>query len=129
MKLDKEWTRGVPDRWPAAGEYLGRETGHDFPVLAHLRHRRAIRAIATMIKENFGETVVGRDQKLAAGLIYAKTVDNAVLEREMRALGGTELADSPAQSLARAIAPSPARVDEQTIEAARLIPPSGVVEL
>ncbi|MGQ0467792.1 MAG: carboxymuconolactone decarboxylase family protein [Sporichthyaceae bacterium] len=129
IKLDREWTTGVPDRWPAVGEFLRRETGHDFPVLAHLRHRRAVRAIATMIKENLGETVLGRDQKLAAGLIYARTVDSAVLEREICALGGVELADSPAQTLAGAISPSPAAVDGAAIAAARTMAPAAVVEL
>jgi len=129
IKLDKEWTRGVPDRWPAVGEFLQRKTGHNFPVLAHLRHRRAIRAIATMIKENLSDSVVGHDQKLAAGLIYAKSVDNPALEREIRALGGTELPDSPPQALARAISLSPAAVDQDAIDSAGEIPPPGIVEL
>ncbi len=72
IKLDKAWTGGVPDRWPAVGEYLRQRTGHSFPVLSHLRHRRAVRAIATMIKENLGESVIGLDNKLAAGLTYAR---------------------------------------------------------
>lgn len=123
IKLDKEWTKGVPDRWPAVGEFLRRETGHSFPVLAHLRHRRAIRAIATMIKENLGESIIGHEQKLAAGLTYAKTVDDSALEWEIRALGGTELPESPAQILARAISPSPAAVDQSAIDSARELPP------
>jgi alkylhydroperoxidase family enzyme len=129
IKLDREWTKGVPDRWPAVGEFLRRETGHNFPVLAHLRHSRAIRAIATMIKENLSDSVIGHDQKLAAGLIYAKTVGNPALEDEIRALGGTELADSPIQALARAISPSPAAVDQSATDSAREISPAGIVEL
>ena len=57
IKLDKAWTEGVPDRWPAVGEYLRQRTGHSFPIQSRLRNRRAIRAIATMIKENLGESV------------------------------------------------------------------------
>lgn len=129
IKLDREWTKGVPDRWPAVGEFLRRETGHNFPVLAHLRHSRAIRAISTMIKENLSDSVIGHDQKLAAGLIYAKTVGNPALEDEIRALGGTELADSPIQALARAISPSPAAVDQSATDSAREISPAGIVEL
>ncbi len=71
LKLDQQWTAGVPDRWPAVGEYLRQQTGHAFPVLSRVRHRRAIRAIATMVKDNLGESVIGRDDKLAAGLLYA----------------------------------------------------------
>ncbi len=129
IKLDKAWTEGVPDRWPAVGEYLRRRTGHSFPVLARLRNRRAIRAIATMIKDNLSESVIGLDEKLAAGLIYADTIGNPSLAEELRALGARELPDSPTQTLARAISPSPAAVDRSVLESSRAIPPAGIVEL
>ncbi|MDP9428942.1 MAG: hypothetical protein M3Q47_08740 [Actinomycetota bacterium] len=129
IKLDRHWTRGVPDRWPAVGEYLRQTTGHSFPVLAHLRHRRAIRAIATMIKENCGESVIGRDDKLAAGLTYGRTVGDAALVEDLCALGATGLPDSPVQRLAGAICPSPAEVDHHVVQSPRGIPPAGIVEL
>ena len=129
IKLDKAWTQGVPDRWPAVGEYLRQRTGHSFPVLSCLRHRRAIRAIATMIEENLGESVIGLENKLAAGLIYARTVGNPSLAQELRALGARELPDSPTQTLARAISSSPAAVDQNVLESSRAIPPAGIVEL
>ena len=129
LRLDRMWTAGVPDRWPAVGEYLQQRTGHSFPVLSRLRHRRAIRAIATMIKDNLGESVIGRENKLAAGLIYARTVGNPALAEELRSLGARELPDSPTQLLARAISPSPAAVDQDVIESSRAIPPAGIVEL
>jgi hypothetical protein len=130
LKLDKEWTAGVPDRWPAVGEYLRQKAGHSFPVLSKLRHRRAIRTIATMIRDNFaGESVIGRDNKLAAGLIYAHTVGNPLLADELRGLGAVALPDSPVQVLARAISPSPAVVDQRVMESSRAIPPAGIVEL
>jgi len=129
LRLDKTWTEGVPDRWPAVGEFLRQKTGHAFPVLSQLRNRRAIRAIATMIKDNLGESVIGRDNKLAAGLIYAQTVGNPSLADELRALGAAELPDSPVQILARAISPSPAAVDQGVLESSRAISPAGIVEL
>lgn len=129
LALDRAWTRGVPDRWPAVGEYLLRRTGHRFPILSQLRHRRAIRAIATMIQENLGESLIGRDQKLSAGLIYADSVGNAALADELRALGAQPLPDSPIQRLAQAIAPSPARVDASVVADAAAIPRAGIVEL
>lgn len=129
IKLDKEWTAGVPDRWPAVGEYLRQQTGHSFPVLSHLRNRRAIRAIATMIKDNLGESVIGLDNKLAAGLIYADTVGDPALAEELRVLGAQELPDSPIHILARAISSSPAAVDETALESSRAISPAGIVEL
>jgi carboxymuconolactone decarboxylase family protein len=129
IRLDKAWTKGVPDRWPAVGEYLRRRTGHSFPVLSRLRNRRAIRAIAAMIKDNLSESVIGLDDKLAAGLIYAHTVGNPSLAEELRALGARELPDSPTQTLARAISSSPAAVDQSVLESSRAISPAGIVEL
>jgi hypothetical protein len=135
LKLDKAWTADVPDRWPAVGEFLRQRTGHSFPVLSRLRHRRAIRAIATIIKDNIGdigdigESVIGRENKLAAGLIYARTVGNPALAEELRSLGAKEMPDSPTQILARAISPSPAAVDQGVLKSSRAIPPAGIVEL
>ena len=129
LKLDGVWTQGVPNRWPAVGEFLRQRTGHSFPVLSRLRHRRAVRAIATMIRDNLGESVIGRENKLAAGLIYAHTIGNPSLAEELRALGARELPDSPTQILARAISPSPAAVDQSVLESSRAIPPAGIVEL
>jgi hypothetical protein len=129
IKLDKAWTEGVPDRWPAVGEYLRQRTGHSFPVLSHLRHRRAVRAIAVMIEENLSESVIGLDNKLAAGLIYAHAIGNPSLAEELRALGAREPSDSPTQTLARAISTSPAAVDQSVLDTSRAIPPAGIVEL
>jgi hypothetical protein len=137
IQLDKAWTEGVPDRWPAAGDYLQQKAGHSFPVLSCLRHPRAIRAIATMIALNLDRSpdssVIGHKNKLAAGLIYAETVGNSRLTEDLRALGAEALPDSPdspTQQLARAISPSPARVDERVLEAVRAeIPPAGIIEL
>src|SRR5262249_54031502 len=116
------------DRWPAVGHFLREATGHDFPLLSRLTHGRAIRAIATMIRDNLGESVVGREHKLAAGLVYAETVGNASLGEELRRLGPAASGESAVTVLAQAIAPSPARVDEAVIERCREISPAGIVE-
>lgn len=130
LRLDRRWTNGVPGRWPDAGRYLQERVGHSFPVLAHLRHRRAVRAIATAVRETLGgETVIGRDEKLGAGVIYADTVGNERLGQALRAMGGRELADTPVRALAKAISPSPSRVDGEVVEAVRDLPPAGIVEL
>lgn len=129
LRLDQQWTRGVPDRWPAVGEYLRQQTGHAFPVLSRLRHRRAIRAIATMIKLNFEASLIGREEKLAAGLIFARTAGNESLADDLRAVGARDLPDSPTLILARAIAPSPAEVDPNVVESSRALSPAGIVEL
>jgi alkylhydroperoxidase family enzyme len=129
LSLDRRWTKGVPNRWPAAGEFLRETTGHIFPVLGRLGHRGAIRAIATMIRDNFCESVVGREEKLSAGLIYAGAVGNGPLADQLRAAGATLVADSPVQALARALSPSPAIVDEEVVASCRALAPAAIVEL
>jgi AhpD family alkylhydroperoxidase len=133
LGLVRKWTRGVPDRSPAVGTFLREQTGHDFPVLRRLRHRRAIRAIATMLRDNLAKTVtsvVGRDVKLGAGLAFADAVGNARLAGELRACGATELPeDGPTSVLARAIAPTPARVGADVVATCTSLSPAAIVEL
>ncbi len=130
LSLDKKWTSGVPDRWPAVGDYLRRRTGHDFPILSRLTHKRAIRALATMLRDNLdaATSVVGIPRKLAAGVVLARTVGNAPLEAELRTMGRVE-ADPRVDALARAIAPSPANVDDATLERCRELLPAEIVEI
>jgi alkylhydroperoxidase family enzyme len=129
LSLDRKWTAGVPDSWPRAAVFLKEKVGHDFPVLSHLRHGRAIRAITTMIRDNFTETVVGREQKLLAGLIYAEVVGADHLTHALRAAGARPLLGSPIEALARAIATSPARMDDAVVETCRALAPAAIVEV
>ena len=129
LSLDRKWTAGVPDSWPRAAVFLKEKVGHDFPVLSHLRHGRAIRAITTMIRDNFTETVVGREQKLFAGLIYAEVVGADHLTHALRAAGARPLPGSPIEALARAIATSPARMDDAVVETCRALAPAAIVEV
>lgn len=131
ISLDRAWTSGVFDRWPAVGTYLRTHTGHDFPVLSHLRHGRAVRAIATMIRDNLDPrtSVVGLAPKLAAGLVYAETVGNGMLADELRVLGARPMPGTPIDALAHAVAPSPAMVDQGAVDTARAISPAGIVEV
>ncbi len=130
LALDKKWTAGVPDRWPEVGAFLRERTGHDFPVLSRLAHRRAIRALATMLRDNFDPTTsaVGLPRKLAAGIAFAQAIRNEKVEAQLRELGAAE-ADTRIDALARAIAPSPAAVDESVVEGCRGLSPASIVEL
>jgi hypothetical protein len=146
LRLDGEWQRGVPDRWPAVGELLRAKTGHDFPVLARMRHRRVVRSIATMLKDSLDPraTVTGLPAKVIAGVVFATIVDDAALLADVRALGSKvhvsggdvqdavgfargERADPPGEDallraallLARAASPSPARIDDAIVDACR----------
>ena len=99
-------------------------------MLARLRHRKAIRAIATMLRDNFGESIVGLDEKLSAGLVYARVVQNIALAEGLRAAGAVEGdRHSPVQRLAVAVSPSPAAVDADVVMSCRDLAPAGIVEV
>jgi hypothetical protein len=85
---ERRWTAGVPARWPDVGAYLRERTGHDFGVLARLRHARARRALATMLRDNLAarDTQIGLPVKTLAGLVYAAVVQDAGLAKEARQL-------------------------------------------
>jgi alkylhydroperoxidase family enzyme len=129
VALDKQWTSGIPKRWPAIEQVLREETGHTWPVLGRLRHVRAQRAIAMMLRDNFRETIVGRAEKLSAGLVYAETIGSTSLADQLRACGATRVAGSPVQILARAVSPSPAVVDRDVVDRVRGMPPAAIVEV
>ena len=80
---DIGWTRGTPASWPAVGSYLRDRAGYDFPMLAKLRHGRAIRAIAAAIGDNTraAESRLGLSIKHRAGLTYATLVEDEALSR------------------------------------------------
>ena len=146
LLLDKKWQKGVPTKWPAAGQFLREKTGHDFPVLSKLRHARAIQSIATMLRENLKPSTsqIGLRSKILAGLIFAEVVADAALTRDMRALAprhgvteaemdeaarfavepgtswpGADASLGPILILARAASTSPAQIDAGTVATVR----------
>jgi hypothetical protein len=72
--FDRKWTAGVPSRWPAAGEFLRAATGHDFPLLARLTHRRAIRAVTVMLRDNLDAATseIGLPLKVQLGRLFCR---------------------------------------------------------
>jgi len=88
LALERRWTRGVPDRWPAVGKYLRVQIGHDFPLLSHLRHARAIRAIATIMRDHCAAAPsrIGLATKYRAGVVFATVVGDHTLVEDVRAL-------------------------------------------
>ena len=146
LRLDTKWQRGVPGKWPAVGAFLRERTGHDFPVLARLRHGRAVKSIASMLRENLdpATTVVGLDVKVLAGVVFAEVVADQALATDVRALAGkngvaaAQLAEArrfaadptaeppggdaqarAALLLARAASPSPAEIDAGVVATCR----------
>lgn len=143
LRLDARWQRGVPGAWPQVGAYLREHIGHDVPVLQRLRHRRAIRAIAFMLRENLSaeSTVIGLDTKIRCGLVFAEVVADEALAADVRMLARAHGVDPDQTSadprlpaallLARAASPSPAEIDAHVVGACRDsgLPPAAIVEL
>ncbi|MFL6237848.1 MAG: hypothetical protein ACJ76N_32320 [Thermoanaerobaculia bacterium] len=122
LKLEGSWTRGVPSRWPAVGSWLEARTGHDFPLLAKVGSRRAVKAITTVLRDNLdpAESRLGLPVKILAGLVYATVVGNETLVGEARKLAlrtSPPVAEETLQAVAR-FAAEPLEGDGE-IEAAR----------
>ena len=130
LRQDLQWQKGVPSTWPAVGAHLQRRVGHDFPVLDHLTHKRAIKTVASMLLANLdaATSIVGIDQKLYAGAVFADAVEDAALGADIRALAtarGIDVSslagaiDPTVRVLTGAISPSPAEVTADVVAACR----------
>ena len=146
LRLDSQWQHGVPNSWPAVGEFLREKTGHEFPVLSRMQNKRAIRAVASMLRENLdpSTTVIGLETKALAGIVFATVAANDPLAEDVRAIGAhlglpntqldqaaqfahdpdaaapaSEPAEKAALALARAASPSPAAVTAEVVDACR----------
>jgi hypothetical protein len=137
----------MPNTWPAAGACLRDRTGYDFPILSKLTHRRAIRALATILRDNTdpNESRLGLRAKYLAGLAYANVVQDDQLTRASSTLA-SRVGVTPAQlsgssvgldkptivaiGLARAASSSPAQIAPEDIAAAtRHMSPPAIIEL
>ena len=147
IRMDARWQRGVPSAWPAVGDFLRERTGHEFPVLSRLHHRRAVRSVASMLRENLDpvSTVIGLDSKVLAGVVFAEVVADQELADGVRAMAGKHAVpdlqmDAAARfarregdavlpdgnsklraalTLSRAASPSPARIDAGVVATCR----------
>jgi hypothetical protein len=88
IQIENDWTADVPDRWPAAGDFLASHTGYHFPVLGKLSHRRVIRSVATVLRDNLDpkRSIVGLTAKCLVGFVYATVVGNENLAMAARQL-------------------------------------------
>jgi alkylhydroperoxidase family enzyme len=158
IALDRQWQDGVPHAWPAIGEFLRELTGHEFPVLSRMRNNRAIRAAASMLRENLNpeSTVIGLETKVLAGIVFATLVADEPLAADVRAVAAhlgvpaarldvaarfasdpdmQPPADNPAAQaallLARAASPSPAQITTDVVNTCRqaALSPPAIVEL
>ncbi|GAA4113663.1 hypothetical protein GCM10022393_12800 [Aquimarina addita] len=84
IRLESKWVKGVPKKYPEAGEYLKKHTGYSFPMIAYFKAARLIRAITTVLRDNLDNntTKIGLGTKCLAGLLFSTTVQNKKLIEE-----------------------------------------------
>ncbi len=84
IRKERQWTKGMSGRIAPALLTLEADVGHSFPILASLQHNRAVRAIATALRDNLDPelTKLGLGAKCLVGLVYARVVDDDVLTAE-----------------------------------------------
>jgi alkylhydroperoxidase family enzyme len=84
LRKDIRWTKGMSARPGLALLTLEEELGYAYTTLASLNHSRAIRAIATVIRDNMNPSVttLGLGPKCLIALVYARVVGNEVLTAE-----------------------------------------------
>ena len=149
VRIEKGWTKHLP-KAPDLREYLRSSYGVDVPLLTRLRHTTPMRALAAMLDQNLSPTLseVGIGRKALAGLVFANEVDNQMLRDQALALldaNGVDATTIEAVSsgaapndevtaavvtFARAIAPSPAAVtDETAADVTSTLTPAQVIEV
>jgi len=137
----------VPGRWPQVGEYLLERTGYDYPVLSRLHRGRAIRALATALRDNTDPSVsaLGLRTKSLAGIVYATIAEDARLLRagellaeragvttgqRAGAVDGLDAATVIAKELALAASSSPSQITPEIISrSTHELTPAAIVEL
>lgn len=95
LRKERQWTKGMASRIAPALLTLETDVGHSFPILASLHHNRAVRAIATVLRDNLDpeRSALGLRAKCMVGLVYARVVGNEVLTSEAIQLALTLVPD------------------------------------
>lgn len=101
-RLEKGWTRGVSGRIGPVLLMLEEEIGYAFPVLAALRSPKAVKAIATALRDNLDDrqSRIGLKAKLMAGLVYAGEAQSDLLTDELLYLFSILVQDADPRLLA-----------------------------
>ena len=158
IRLERRWMAGLPKDPVLLRRHITDTYGFDEPLLTTLGHARTRRALATVLRHNLDSTQseVGIGLKALTGLVFAHHARNhhliaqseqlanrSGLSRSVIESAAPYRPDAPDADLAKLddrtrtalavafqMAPSPAKVDDATAEAAdRHLSPSEVVEI
>ena len=129
-RLDKEWMDGVPSGAEAARAHLRERHGYDEELLSHMRHTKARRALAAMLRHNTdpAQSELGIGLKALAGLVYADHMDNEwLLAKAVSMASANGVSDEVVAAVRAGAIESPALADPRTsavVTAAQAMSPS-----
>ncbi len=141
VKLDKEWSKGIPNDAAGQQRVLADDYGYQDQILGHMKLQKPRRGLASMLRHNLDpdQSKIGIGTKALVGMVYASYVGNDYLARRAAELAehhGVSPADieagrgffpgsskaeafdertTAALSVARLISPSPAVIDSETV--------------
>ncbi|MEM7340181.1 MAG: hypothetical protein AAF467_16105 [Actinomycetota bacterium] len=101
VRTEGKWTKGLSGQTGRALMALEDHAGYAFPILASLRHSKAVKAIAAALRENLTPETseIGMGAKCLAGLVYARVADNEMLSAEMIMVAQNLAPDLPFDTL------------------------------
>ncbi len=156
VKLDKAWSKGLPNDAQGQQQLLLDRFGYRDQVLSSMRHQKPRRGLAALLRHNLDpeQSEIGIGTKALAGLIFAGHMENGYLaDRAVELAKHHDVADdvidaartffpgstkaqaldqrtTAALSVARLIASSPAMMDRETVAVAKeALRPSEIVEI
>ncbi len=96
IRQEARWTRGIPASWPQTGGFLEVHTGCGFSFLSKLTHKRATRALTTILRDNLdaASSACGLAVKPMAAMVYATVVDDRELQQAARQLAKRHCEDA-----------------------------------
>jgi len=83
-RLEGRWTKGMSRQLGSALVSLEEEVGYAFPILGHISHKRVVRALATVLRDNLDAetTTVGLDTKVMVAAVFAQIAQSEMLTAE-----------------------------------------------
>lgn len=88
IRLESQWTKGIPADTQKAKALLEQQTGYAFPFLDYIKPKRITKALTTVLRDHLDkkQSSLPLYLKYLSGIIYATVVQNNSLGRDCREL-------------------------------------------
>ncbi len=86
--MEKRWTKGVPDNYTKAKDYLEKYTGYAFPILENIKSKRVVKTLTAVLKDNLNPVTchLGPRVKHMTSLVYYTAINNEELIKEAESI-------------------------------------------